>query len=332
MKILVTGGGGFIGRHVVAEAQRRGHSLRILSRPASGSPAYQTSSGIEVFRRDLRQPEGLTDAVSGVDAVVHCSAAMEGDLAAQLAVTVEGTKNLLAAMQKADVRHIVGLSTFALYDYLELQVDAVLDEYSPLEERFETRAPYVRAKRLQEDLIREQASVRGWKWTIVRPAIVYGRGRTWFHHLGMQLSAVRWVCLAGNALLPLIYVENCAEAIVNAVELQSASGTTLNLVDDDLPTRCRYIAALAQRTQPRPNVSEIPWGLLDSAARTAWWVNKKLLFSKVPLPDLLNPHSLHARCKPLRYSNQRAKEALRWAPRWNFEQGFQRSFTKEEVS
>jgi nucleoside-diphosphate-sugar epimerase len=329
MKVLVTGGNGFIGRHVVAKARERGHGVRVLVRPcAEAAPSSAPRDDVEFVQRDLRQPGGLVAAVEGVDAVVHCAAAMGGDLATQLAVTVEGTRNLLAAMKQAGVRHIAGLSSFAVYDYLQLPDGALLDEDSPLDEHFDARAPYIQAKRIQEDLIREQAGASGWRWTILRPGIVYGKGRTWFHHLGMQLSPGRWVCLAGDSLLPLTHVESCAGAVLDALANEAANGATLNIVDDDLPGRRRYMDALAQRTSPRPSITGVPWALLDRAARAASWTNRTLLLGKAPLPDLLLPASLHARCKPLRYSNQRAKQVLGWKPRWNLEEGLDRSFAK----
>jgi nucleoside-diphosphate-sugar epimerase len=313
---------------VVAEARRRGHTVRVAARP-SQQPApgfWGAEAEVEVVRLDLREPQGLAAGLYGMDAVIHCAAAMSGDLAAQRAITVEGTRHLLAAMGEAGVRHIVGLSTFALYDYHAMAAGSLLDEDAPLETRFDQRGPYILAKREQEDLIRERSGAAGWRWTILRPGIVFGPGRTWFHQLGMQLRPARWVCLADDSLLPLSYVENCAEAVVAALGTEVANGVTLNIVDDDLPERGRYVQALAARTDPRPKITDIPWAWLERAARTAEWTNRALLLGRVPLPGLLQPASLDARSKPLRYSNARARHALGWTPRWNLAEGLERSF------
>lgn len=326
MRVLVTGGTGFIGRFVVDEARRRGHTVRVAARaaPPAGSPGGV--AGGDQVEVDLREPRGLAAALAGIDAVIHCAAAMSGDLATQRAVTVEGTRHLLAAMGEAGVRHIVGLSTFALYDYHAMAAGTLLDEDAPLESRFGERGPYILAKREQEDLIRERFAAAGWRGTILRPGIVFGPGRTWFHQLGMQLRPRRWVCLAGDSLLPLSYVENCAEAIVTALETDAAHGATLNIVDDDLPPRGRYVGALAQRTDPRPRITNVSWALLERASRAADRVNRALLFGRAPLPGLLRPAGLDARSKPLRYSNERARRVLGWKPRWNLEEAIDRSF------
>jgi hypothetical protein len=99
-------------------------------------------------------------------------------------------------------------------------------------------------------------------------------------------------------------------------------------VDDDLPGRRRYMDALAQRTTPRPGIIGVPWAMLASAAGTASWINRTLLLDKASLPDILRIASVCERCKPLRYSNARAKEKLGWKPKWNLEEGLERSFGK----
>jgi len=250
---------------------------------------------------------------------------MDGDLATQRAITVEGTRNLLDGMCSAGVGRIVGISSFAVYDFHRLEEGALLDEGSPLEEDLDSRAPYVRAKREQENLVRERALAQGWHYMIFRPGLVFGSGRTWFHHLGVRLGRRLWVALAGEATLPLIYVENCADAIVAGLAPDAPGGVTINLVDDDLPTRSSYVAWLAAGSGSRPVVITLPWAALARSARMGDWINRRLLMGKAPLPDLLRPASLAARCKPLHYSNQVARSVLGWRPRWTVAEGLARS-------
>lgn len=292
MRIAVTGATGFIGQHVVAEAQRRGHEVRVLAGP--------NHSGI-----DLRTGEGLAEQLRGSDVVIHCAAAMGGDLATQKAITVDGTRNLLGAMQQAGVPDIVLIGTFAIYDYARLPRDARLDEAAPIESDPQARAPYIQVKQEQEKIVE---NAQGIAWTIVRPGLVYGPGRTWFHQLGARLPGDIWLCLAPESALPLTHVENCAAAIVLAAENKNARGHVLNLVDDGLPARGEYIAQLAAQSSPRPKRVNVSWPVLSTMAKTAHRV------AGGRVPDLLNPASLDARCKPLRYSNERAKQVLGWAP------------------
>jgi nucleoside-diphosphate-sugar epimerase len=228
------------------------------------------------------------------------------------------------AMQEAGVQRIVGISTFALYDYWRTPAGTLLSEEAALQREGEEASPYVQTKKRQEELIRSISAANGWQWTILRPGIVFGPDRTWFYHLGVQLSRTLWVCYAPDSLLPLTYVENCAEAILLALEAPT-SGATLNIVDDDLPERRRYIHELARRADPRPVIWEVPWPLLEAAARAASWSDRTLFRGRAPVPALLRPANLHTRCKPLRYSNQLARNLLGWAPRWDLAAALDRS-------
>jgi nucleoside-diphosphate-sugar epimerase len=81
----------------------------------------------------LNDQAALTQVLQGCDVVIHAAAALEGDQATQHAVTVDGTRQLLAAMQRAGVARLVGISSLSVYDYLALADGATLDEHSALE-------------------------------------------------------------------------------------------------------------------------------------------------------------------------------------------------------
>lgn len=318
MSILVTGGTGFIGRHVVAELRRQGIGVRVMSRdPDAGSWS-------EVVPWDLRRREGLERVLEGMDGVIHCAAALGGDAETQRSDTVVGTRNLLEAMTVVGVKRLVGISSMAVYDYLRLPDGSALTEASPLEAEPDRRAPYIAAKLEQERLIDAHGEAGDWHWTILRPGLVFGPGRTWFHALGIRLGERRWVCLAPNGLLPVTYVENCAEAIVLALETPGERGTRLNLVDDAPPTRGQYIRALAEASRPSPAVHSVSWKTLRRSARLMDAADRGT-GRRLRLPDLLDPPSLHARCKPLLYPGDRARNALGWTPRYEYPAAFARS-------
>ncbi len=318
MTILVTGGTGFIGRHVVAELRRRGIGVRVLSR----APAGGTTS--EVVRWDLRDRDGLERVLEGMDGVIHCAASLGGDAETQRSDTVAGTRNLLEAMTAVGVKRLVGISSLAVYDFLRLPDGSALTEASPLEAEPGRRAPYIAAKLEQERLIDSHGEAGDWRWTILRPGLVFGPGRTWFHALGIRLGERRWVCLAPNGLLPVTHVESCAEAIVLALEAPAEPGTRLNLVDDSPPTRWQYIRALAGADRPSPALHSVSWEVLWRGARLMDAANRGT-GRRLRLPDLLDPPNLHARCKPLLYPNDRARSALGWTPRYEFQAAFARS-------
>jgi 2-alkyl-3-oxoalkanoate reductase len=303
LRVLITGGTGFIGSRVSAMAVARGHDVTILARHAA--------EGMASIVHDLAQAAGLTELVGGFDGVIHCAAAMGGSAEAQRSATVVGTRNLVEAMHAARVRRCVLVSSFAVYDYLALEPGDFLTEDTPLDQSSEARGPYIAAKRDQEQIVTGSPNL---DWTVFRPGLVYGPGRTWFYHLGARHSNL-WVTMSGAGILPLAHVDNCAEAIVAALDASSSVRATLNLVDDDLPTRTKYVKWLADRAARRPIVLDIPWQALNVASRGAWLATHGLLRDLVQTPGSLHPAVLAARCKPLRYDNSRARTVLQWSPR-----------------
>jgi uncharacterized protein YbjT (DUF2867 family) len=96
-RILVTGGTGTLGRHVVPRLREAGCTVRVLSRNA-----HEAADGIEYLTGDLLKNEGIQAAVDGADIIVHCAGGRKGDDAA--------TQNLVEAASKAGARHLVYIS------------------------------------------------------------------------------------------------------------------------------------------------------------------------------------------------------------------------------
>lgn len=134
MNVLVTGGTGALGRHVVVELRKSGHRARILSRDPQGH--------VDAVRGDLATGEGLARAVAGIDAIVHAASATR-ELTRGRAVDVRGTRRLLDAAQKAGVKHVVYISIVGMEG---------------------VAYPYYRTKLATEAVVREG----GVPWTILR--------------------------------------------------------------------------------------------------------------------------------------------------------------------
>jgi dTDP-L-rhamnose 4-epimerase len=114
-RLLVTGGLGFIGSHVVEQAVAAGHSVRVLDRAAGAAPI-----GVELMRDDLTRPGVADSALRGMDAVVHLAAKVGlgvdfDDAPDYTDVNVTGTALLLAAMARAGVDRLVLSSSMVVY-------------------------------------------------------------------------------------------------------------------------------------------------------------------------------------------------------------------------
>jgi len=327
MKLLVTGASGFLGRHLVAQAVMRGHDVRAQVRPASDiqSLGWENHPRVQIVRADLRSKAGLDEIVRGVDAVVSNAACKAGDFYTQFAGTVITTENLLEAMANVGVKRLVAISTFSVYGFLKMRDRELLDEESPLDTDPIDRDEYAQTKLVQEELAREFAKEHDGKVTVIRPGVIYGRDNLWTARIGMELGANRCLVVGGRSILPITYVENCAQAIVFAAEKQQAVGQTYNLVDDDLPTHRQYLHALNQYRKPRMKSLPMPWLVMRFLAALALGVNKLFLGRRAKVPSILRPAALHARCKPSTYTNQLIKDSLGWSPHFGLDEALQRS-------
>ena len=330
MKLLITGASGFLGQYVVAEALRRGHKVRAVVRPSSNEKRipWHNHPNVELIRIDLRRKDGITDAVRGVDAVLHLAAVKDGDFYSRFAGTVIATENLLDAMIEANVLRLVDISSFSVYNYSS---GKTITEDTPLEDHPLERDEYAQVKLLQEELVREFEQNYGAPVTYIRPGMIYGRDCLWNTILGAKLIGNLWLKVGGHAQMPLTYIENCADAIISAAEREEAIGQTLNIVDDNLPTQKVYAQKLAQRLDSLPRTIPVSLWFLNLLAWIFWTYNQQVLKGQARLPGIFIPRAINARFKPFRYSNARAKKVLNWSPRYSLDTALERSCSNAEL-
>lgn len=316
MYILVTGASGFLGSYAIAELLKCGHQIRAISRrPITPDP---NSPGLTWAQADLSQAEGsLLPLLDGIDAVVHIAAAMSGDYATQYACSVTATENLLAAMTQAGVNRLVAISSFSTYDYQALVTGSTLDERSPVEPLPHHRDVYTQMKLAQEQRVKA-FEAKGGQVTVIRPGIIYDADHLVNAFLGNCLLDKLWVRVGRSAKLPLAYAGHCAEVIAQSLSTAGAIGETLNVVDDDLPDQATFSQLVAQVQQRAMPTVVIPWSWMHFCSGALWRMNQALGGS-LKVPGLLVPARLHARCKPLEYSNRRVKAVLGWQPTYQFE-------------
>src|SRR5436309_9127974 len=123
MKILITGGAGYLGSILSTQLMKTGHEVRVFDALMYGGEsllALAGQKGFEFQRGDLRDGPAVDAAVQGVDSVVHL-ASIVGDPACARdpelarAINVNGSLNLIAAAQRAGVGRFVFASTCSNY-------------------------------------------------------------------------------------------------------------------------------------------------------------------------------------------------------------------------
>ena len=115
MRILLTGGSGFVGSYVADQFSELGHTVRALVRASSEKRALENVPGLELATGAVENRASLDDAVKGCDAVVHVAGLVKARSRKEFFdVNADGTKNLLeAAIAAGSVRRFVQVSSLA---------------------------------------------------------------------------------------------------------------------------------------------------------------------------------------------------------------------------
>lgn len=267
MKILVTGGTGFLGGHLVRALLKGGHEVRALVRYGSDAGGLK---GAELVHGDLTEPDSLRQAVEGIETVYHLAAIRDRwgtPYQAYYAVNVSGTRNLLdAAAGRVD--KLVYCSTAGVARYPgNLQADESLSYHTDGHGQY----GYHHTKALAEQLTLEYARQGQVPATVVRPTLVYGPGDTWgmVTRLVTMLARGRFAWIGnGRNHLHLVYVDDVIRAFLLAGESSKSVGQVYIVAGPSLITLNDLVTEVCALLGVRPPRCHIP----VKAARAAGWM------------------------------------------------------------
>ncbi len=225
MRLLVTGGTGFIGSHLAEAGRRRGAEVVVLGltdRPEERANAELLAGrGVEILAGSITDAGLCARAMAGATHVFHLAVAMrEGGKRDEFFETInlDGTRRLLEAAGRGTVERFVYCSTIGIYGH---RAPGITNEESPLR----PGNIYERTKVAAERLVRDLAPAAGVPYTILRPADVYGPRDQRLLKLFRGVAAERFPLFGqGNGRRHMVYVDDVVAAFFAACDRPEAVG------------------------------------------------------------------------------------------------------------
>jgi NADH dehydrogenase len=241
--ILVTGGTGFIGRHVVARLVEGGEKVRVASR---GSRKATLPASVEQVTADVGSGEGLPEAMAGVDEVVHLVAVITEKGAQRFdAVIRGGTANIVSEAEKAGVKKLVYVSA----------IGAAPDP----------KYPYWHAKWQAEQAV----TAGGVNWTILRSSLVFGPEDDFFNRLDRLIRRMPVAPVAGNGKTRFqpIWVEDVVSCVVACLKEGVHDREIVEIGGSEYYTYNEIIDLIRRKIGTRKPKLHVPLWVMRPAAR-----------------------------------------------------------------
>ncbi len=239
MKILVTGGAGFIGTNLCEALKAAGHAVVALDNLSVSDSNLGTleKAGVEFVKADIAEYDSIVPHFAGIDVVYHLAAmnraqrSIENPRAAN-ASNVDGTLNVLEAMRANNVPRIIFISSSSVYAGRE----GSLKEDGPLSPPH----PYGVGKLAGEHYVRIYGELFGIKWTTLRLFSVYGPYQ--LGNIDKAGAVAKFIDFAhtekalpiygdGSALRNFTFVSDVVRCCMLALEKEAALGHIINVAN-----------------------------------------------------------------------------------------------------
>lgn len=290
MKVLVTGGSGFLGSHVAEQLVNKGHQVRALVRKSSNVKFLSSLSGVELAHGSVEDKDSVARAAEGVDAIVHGAGLVKALKPAEFTATnVDGTRNLLevALDRRNAIKRFVFVSSLAAH--------GPSDDGSPVPQDREPSpvTEYGRSKLAAERVVvgaKDDLDV-----TVIRPPTIYGprdnEMLAFFESMSMGILPVMG---KGTQKLSVVYAEDCARACIAALEVDHESGRAYYVEDGGAYTLSEMADLYQEGTGKRAFRLPVPIALLRVAAfgNETWAQLRKeaRIFTRDKVNELVAPH------------------------------------------
>ncbi len=321
-KVLVTGGGGFLGRHIVRLLLQRGDDVSILNRSVHDDLAKE---GVRCFTGDLRDYSAVNKAVAGQEIIFHVAAkaGVWGDEKEYFGINFTGTENLLKASTANGVHKFIYTSSPSVAFGIEAIENG--DERLPYPEKYLTAYPASKAK--AEKLVLASHS-NSFLTCALRPHLIWGPGD---NHLVPRIiemakkGSLRQVG-DGKNLVDITYVENGAKAHIQAEEaLKEGSlvGGQAYFIGDQNPVNLwGWINQLLNSAGIAPISQKISYNKAKNIGAILEFLHKTLFLKSEPRMTRFVAAQL---AKSHYFSHDKAKNHFGYNPEISNEEGLRRT-------
>jgi nucleoside-diphosphate-sugar epimerase len=229
MRILVTGGTGFVGSHLVRRLLAKGHQIVSLDKSPGLFDDELRSSGASLITGSVTNAEDVNSAIEGCELVYHLASPF-GDILqpdkVYWDIEVNGTRNVLEAAERHRIRRVIHCSTQGVHGIIDRPPG---DENSPVAPR-----DYYCYSKAEGERVCQEFIAKGMDIVIVRPTSVYGPGDTrgWLKLYRMVASGWFLMIGDGKTLNHPVYVENLVDVFELVASKPSAKGRVYLAGDD----------------------------------------------------------------------------------------------------
>jgi nucleoside-diphosphate-sugar epimerase len=315
MDVLLTGGNGFVGHHLIQALIDRGDRVRVLALPEENVD-WLEERGIRTHRGDICQPASLRAAIGGAEGVVHLAAMMHvwRPLSDYHRVNVTGTENVCNAALRAGVARLVHMSSSSVYG---------MAGSDPVDEGFALSPfpdPYPVTKAEADRVLQRKIADDGLPGVIIRPDQIFGPGdRLHFGGTADRLRAGKGIIVGrGDNRIPLVYVTDVVEALVLALHHDRAVGQAFNITNDMPMTQEEFVRAIAQAIGAPPPRRHVPYRALYAGASA---VERLALLTRTSRRPPITPLGVAFLGTDVRFSIDKARRELGYIPRVGLHEG-----------
>lgn len=331
MRILVTGGGGFLGTYIIKELLK--NPSYIVTNFSRHSYSHLEDIGVPTIKGDLRKKEDVERALGqGFEAIFHVAAlaGVWGKFDEYYGINFLGTKNLLEVAKEKGIQKFVYTSTPSVVFNKEDLLGA--NEEQPYATEFLNG--YSETKTMAEKLVLEMNDGKTFLTCALRPHLIWGPGDPHLFPRVIQKGREGKLRIVGDGqnLVDIIYVENAALAHVQAFENLVPGSRVCGeayFIGQERPVRLwDFINQVLGQLKIEPVMKTIDVG---SAYRLGWLLEKiyGFLGIKKPEPPMTRFVALNLG-KSHYFSHEKAKRDFGYSPRVSIEEGLKRTFAHRE--